>query len=260
LRPNLKIVEGRAFQTGLRELIVGRGVARQFPGASLGKTLRMRGSDWNVVGVFESGDAHESELFADAETAQSTFTRRGYSSVLALLDGDKGLTSLKDALSADPRLNTDVIQEQEYYSSQTKNFRRTIGVLAGFVTVIMGLGAIFAALNTMYAAVATRAREIATLRAIGFGGASVLTSVMVESLVLALIGGALGAAIAYLLFNNLSVSTLGQNFTQVVFNFKVTPALVVRGLIISLVIGMFGGFLPALRAARAPITTALRAG
>ena len=260
LRPNLKIVEGRAFQTGLRELIAGRGVTRQFPGAALGKTLRMRGSDWTVVGVFESGDAHESELFADAETAQSAFGRRGYSSVLALIDGDKGFDTLKDALSADPRLNTDVIQEQEYYSSQTKNFRRTIGVLAGFVTVIMGLGAIFAALNTMYAAVATRAREIATLRAIGFGGVPVLASVMVESLVLALIGGALGAAIAYVLFNNLSVSTLGQNFTQVVFNFKVTPALVVRGLIISLVIGMFGGFLPALRAARAPITTALRAG
>ena len=260
LRPNLKIVEGRGFQTGLRELIVGRGIARQFPGASVGKTLRMRGSDWTVVGMFESGDAHESELLADAEVAQSTFGRRGYSSVLAALAPDNGIKTLQDALSADPRLNTDATPEQEYYSGQTKQFRRTIGVLAGFVTVIMGLGAIFAALNTMYAAVATRAREIATLRAIGFGGMPVLASVMAESLVLALVGGALGAAIAFVLFNNLSVSTLGQNFTQVVFSFKVTPALVVRGLIISLAIGMFGGFLPALRAARAPITSALRAG
>lgn len=259
LRPQLKIVEGRAFQTGLRELIVGRGVTRQFPGAALGQTLRMRGSDWNVVGVFESGDAHESELWADAEVAQSTFGRRGYSSVLVALAGDEGLKTLKDALSADPRLNTEAQSEQDYYSSQTKNFRATIGVLAGFVTVIMGLGAVFAALNTMYAAVAVRAREIATLRAIGFGGLPVVASVMIEALVLSLIGGAIGAVIAYVLFNNMSVSTLGQNFTQVVFSFKVTPELVKLGLFISIVIGMLGGFFPALRAARAPIPTALRA-
>lgn len=259
LRPQMKIVEGRRFQPGLRELVVGRGVTRQFQGVGIGQTLRMRGSEWKVVGVFESGDAYESELWADAEVAQSTFGRQGYSSVLAAVDGAAGMKQLKDHLGADPRLTVDVQSELEYYSGQTKQFRATIGVLAGVVTLIMALGAIFAALNTMYAAVAARAREIATLRAIGFGGLPVLASVMVESMVLAVVGGALGALIAYLLFNNLSVSTLGQNFTQVVFAFKVTPPLVVGGLVIALAIGLLGGLLPAWRAARMPITTALRA-
>jgi len=257
LRPQVKIIEGRMFETGKRELIVGRGVTQQFE-AKVDQTLRFRGSDWTVVGVFESGDANESELWCDVEVAQTSFNRQGFSSVRAVLDGANGMTMFKDALTADPRLSVDVQTEQEYYSGQTKQFRATIGVLAGIVTGIMGLGAIFAALNTMYAAVATRAREIATLRALGFGGLPVVMSVMIESLVLALLGGAIGAVIAYLLFNNLSVSTLGQNFTQVVFAFKVTPALVVRGLIIAVIIGMFGGFLPAIRAARMPITTALR--
>lgn len=259
LRPQLKIVEGRTFRTGLRELIVGRGVTRQFQGAELGKTLRMRGSDWTVVGIFESGDAYDSELWTDAEVAQSTFNRGGYSSVLVGLDGANGLKTLQDNLKSDPRLTVDVKNQQEYFSGQTRNFRQQIGFLAGVVTFIMALGAIFAALNTMYAAVATRAKEIATLRAIGFGGMPVLVSVMIESLVLAFIGGALGAVIAYLLFNNFSVSTLGENFTQVVFAFKVTPALVITGLVIALVIGFFGGLLPAWRAARMPVTSALRA-
>jgi len=258
LRPQVRIIEGRLFETGKRELIVGRGVTQQFDGARVGETLRFRGSDWTVVGVFESGDANESELWCDVEVAQTSFNRQGFSSVRAVLDGESAMQTFKDALTAEPRLSVDVQTEQEYYSAQTKQFRATIGVLAGIVTGIMGLGAIFAALNTMYAAVATRAREIATLRALGFGGLPVVMSVMIESLVLALIGGAIGAVIAYLLFNNLSVSTLGQNFTQVVFAFKVTPALVVRGLIIAVIIGMFGGFLPAIRAARMPITTALR--
>jgi putative ABC transport system permease protein len=259
LRPKLRIVEGRRFKPGLKELIVGRGVTQQFQGAGLGKTLRMRGSDWTVVGVFESGDANESELWADAEVAQSAFNRQGFSSVRLELADPKGLQAVKDALTADPRVNVDVESEQSYFSGQTKNFRQTIGALAGVVTLIMALGATFAALNTMYAAVGTRSREIATLRAIGFGGFPVVLSIMIESLVLALVGGALGAALAYILFNNMAVSTLGSNFTQVVFRFAVTPALVVDGLIIAVAIGMLGGFFPALRAARQPVTTALRA-
>ena len=259
LRPQLRIVEGRRFQPGLKELIVGRGVTQQFQGAGLGKTLRMRGSDWTVVGMFHSGDANESELWADADVAQSAFNRQGFSSVRLQLADPKGLQAVKDALTADPRVNVDVESEQAYFSGQTKNFRKTIGALAGVVTFIMALGATFAALNTMYAAVGTRSREIATLRAIGFGGVPVVVSIMLESLVLALVGGALGAALAYLLFNNMAVSTLGANFTQVVFRFAVTPALVVDGLIIAVAIGMLGGFLPALRAARQPVTTALRA-
>jgi putative ABC transport system permease protein len=259
LRPQLRIVEGRMFQPGLRELIVGRGVAGQFAGVGIGETLRMRGSDWTVVGVFESGDANESELWTDVEVAQTTFNRRGYSAVRLALDGAAGLQVVKDTLAADPRVNVDVETEQEYYSGQTKQFRATIGILAGVVTAIMALGATFAALNTMYAAVGARTREIATLRALGFGGGPVVLSVMIESLVLAVAGGLAGAVIAWLLFNNLAVSTLGANFTQVVFRFSVTPDLVLRGLVIALVIGMIGGLLPALRAARLPVTTALRA-
>jgi putative ABC transport system permease protein len=260
LRPKLHIVEGRSFKPGLRELIVGRGVTRQFGGAELGKTIRMRGSEWTVVGIFESGDSHDSELWTDAEVAQSTFNRRSYSSVLAGLENPGSIAQIKAALKADPRLNSDVQTEQDYFSNQTKQFRKTIGVLAGVVTVIMALGAIFAALNTMYAAVAARSKEIATLRAIGFGGFAMLVSVMIEAVVLSLVGGAIGAAAAYLLFNGISLSTLGQNFTQVVFAFKVTPGLVITGLVIAMVVGFIGGLLPAIRAARMRVTDALRAG
>ncbi len=260
LRPSLRVVEGRMFKPGLRELVVGRGVTKQFEGVEVGKTLRMRGSEWTVVGMFESGDAHESELWTDTEIAQSSFGRSGYSSVLAGLEKEENLKSLGAALKADPRVNVDVTSQQAYFSDQTKQFRSTIGILAGVVTLIMALGAIFAALNTMYAAVATRAKEIATLRALGFGAFPVLVSVMFEALVLSLIGGLLGAIIAYLLFNNLSVSTLGANFTQVVFAFKVTPVLVGMGLAIAVVVGFIGGLLPSISAARMPVTTALRAG
>jgi len=258
LRPQLKIVGGRNFTPGLRELIVGRGVLQQFQGAAIGDTVRMRGSEWKVVGTFASGDAHDSEMWTDINVARSTFGRQGSSSVLAALDGPDGLARLRSAVAAEPRLSLDVMREQDYFSGQTKQFRKTIGRLAGVVTLIMALGAVFAALNSMYAAVAARGKEIATLRALGFGGLPVVSSVMTEALLLALAGGVLGALIAYTLFNNLSVSTLGQNFTQVVFNFKVTPQLVVRGLVIAVIIGMIGGFMPALRAARLPVTASLR--
>jgi putative ABC transport system permease protein len=258
LRPQLKIVEGRSFTPGLRELIVGRGVLRQFSGAQLGQVVRMRGSNWTVVGVFASDDANESEIWADINVARTTFGRTGSSSVRVAFDGPQAYDQIKASLSNDPRLTVDVAHEQDYLNGQTKQFRQTIGVLAGVVTMIMALGAVFAALNSMYAAVATRSKEIATLRAIGFGGLAVLVSVMIEALLLAVVGGVLGAVIAYVLFNNMSVSTLGQNFTQVVFNFKVTPELVVRGLVISVIIGMLGGLLPAIRAARLPVTVGLR--
>ena len=259
LRPQLKIVEGRRFRPGLKELIVGRGVTQQFQGARIGDRLRMRGSEWDVVGIFESRDANESELWADVAVAQSAFNRQGFSSVRLQLADAKGLATVKDALTADPRVNVDVETERSYLSGQTKQFRQTIGALALVVTIIMGLGATFAALNTMYAAVGTRSREIATLRAIGFGGFPVVVSIMLEALALAIVGGVLGAIIAFVLFNNVAVSTLGSNFTQVVFRFAVTPALVQQGLLIAVAIGMVGGFLPALRAARQPVTTALRA-
>ncbi|HVN45207.1 MAG TPA: ABC transporter permease [Steroidobacteraceae bacterium] len=258
LRPQLRIVAGRNFTPGLRELIAGRGVVQQFRGAAVGDTVRMRGSEWKVVGTFASGDAHDSEMWTDLNVARSTFGRMGSSSVLAQLDGPDGFERLKSAVAAEPRLSVDVLREQDYFSGQTRQFRKTIGFLAGVVTVIMALGAVFAALNSMYAAVAARGKEIATLRALGFGAVPVVTSVMSEALLLALAGGVAGAVIAFLLFNNVSVSTLGQSFTQVVFSFKVTPQLVVRGLIIALIIGMIGGLMPALRAARLPVTVSLR--
>jgi putative ABC transport system permease protein len=187
LRPNLEIVEGRRFTPGLRELIVGRGVANQFDGVEIGTTLRMRGSEWSVVGVFEAGNAHDSELWTGLEVAQTSFGRSGSSIVLAGLESTDSLETLKAGLQADPRLKVDVNSEQAHYSNQTKQFRAMIGGLAGAVTFIMGLGAIFAALNTMYAAVAARTREIATLRAIGFSGFPVLVSVMIEAVTLAFI-------------------------------------------------------------------------
>ena len=258
LRPALKIVEGRQFKPGLRELVVGRGVSQEFDDAQIGKTLRMRGSDWTVVGVFESRDAYESELWTDAEVAQSSFGRNGYSSVLAGVQDEKAIKSLDAALKADQRLNLAVLSQQEYFSAQSKQFRTLIAWAGGLVTVLMAIGAIFAALNSMFAAIATRAKEIATLRAIGFGGFPVLVSVMIEATALALAGGVLGALIAYALFNNLSVSTSGANFTQVVFAFKVTPELVGIGLAISVAVGLIGGLIPAAMAARQSVTTALR--
>jgi putative ABC transport system permease protein len=260
LRPQLKIIEGRKFEPGLREIIVGAGVKRLFDGVEIGNTIRMRGSDWKVVGTFEAGDANDSELWADAGTAQSAFNRgNGFSGVRVGLESPEALETLKSALAADPRLTVEVLQEQSYYSDQTKQFRNLISVLAGVVTLIMALGAIFAALNTMYAAVATRTREIATLRAIGFGAFPVLVSVMIEAVVLAFIGGVVGALIAWTMFDNLSVSTLGQSFTQVVFAFNVTASLVLTGLVIAMVIGFVGGLLPAISAARMRVTDALRA-
>lgn len=261
LRPQLKIIEGRTFQPGLREIIVGAGVKRLFDGVDIGDVIRMRGSDWNVVGTFEAGDANDSEIWADAGSAQSAFNRgNGFSAVRLGLESPEALEPLKAAFTADPRLGVEVLQEQAYYSSQTKQFRTMISVLAGVVTFIMALGAIFAALNTMYAAVATRTREIATLRAIGFGALPVLVSVMIEAIVLAFLGGVAGALLAWLLFDNLAVSTLGQSFTQVVFAFQVTASLVFTGLIIAMIIGFVGGFLPAVSAARMKVTDALRAG
>lgn len=258
LRPQLRIVEGRKFKEGLREILVGRGVARQFQGTQVGNVLRMRGSDWTVVGIFESGDANDSELWADAGAAQSAFNRNGFSSVRLGLESEGALETLRTSLTGDPRLQVDVLQERAYYSGQTRDFKRMVTALAVVVTLIMALGAIFAALNTMYAAVATRTREIATLRAIGFGALPVLVSVMIEAVVLSLLGGAIGAAIAWALFDNLSVSTLGANFTQVIFAFKVSVGLVLTGLVMAVAIGFIGGLLPAVRAARMKVTTALR--
>ncbi len=259
LRPDLRIIAGRRFEPGLNEIMVGAGVPGQFEGVDLDQSVRIRGADWRIVGVFESGNAHDSELWLDATTAQGAFNRPGYSTVLVALESPDALETLQSALAADPRLNVDAESQLEYYQRQTADSTMLIRVLTTLVTVIMALGAVFAALNSMYAAVSARTTEIATLRAIGFGSFPVVVSVLVESMLLALTGGLLGAAAAWLIFNNVAVTTLGANFTQVVFNFQVTGDLLLLGLTLALLIGFIGGLLPALRAARLPVTTALRA-
>ncbi len=261
LRPELALVEGRWFTPGLREIVAGKGAAGQFEGVKLGSILKFRGSEWTVVGTFSTGgDAHESELWTDADTARSAFGRgNSASSLVAQMASPAAIEQIKATVKADPRLQIDAMPELEYFASQSKQFTTQIGVLTGVVTAIMAIGALFGALNSMYSAVSTRQIEIATLRAIGFGGLPVVLSVLAEAMLLALSGGVLGALIAYVLFNNMTVSTLGSNFTQVAFNFRVTPALMEKGLLWALAIGLLGGLPPALKAARQPVVEALRA-
>jgi putative ABC transport system permease protein len=260
MRPEVKLVEGRLFRSGLNEIVAGRQATQQFEGVAVGRQLHFRGSTWTVVGVFDSGgDAHESELWTDADTARNAFGRTGASSVLVQLESAGALAALKDAVTQDPRFRVDVQSERAYFTSQTANFTQQIGVLTTVVAALMAIGAVFGALNTMYSAVATRRVEIATLRAIGFSGAPVVASVLAEAVALAIAGGLAGAAISYVLFNGMTVSTLGQNFTQVAFSFAVTPDLLVNGLVWSVAIGFIGGLFPAVRAARLPIVVALRA-
>jgi len=263
IRDELTIVEGRRFERGVREVIVGRKASQQFAGLSVGSRIAFRDSDWTVVGIFQSGgDVHESEIWADAEVAMSAFRRQGYQSVTATLaDGSAaGFTALKDAVSRDRRFSISVLREPEYYAKQAKILSGLINGLGYTVAAFMAIGAMFGALNCMYSAVASRQVEIATLRAIGFGGTPVVVSVMIEALLLALLGGAVGGALAYLYCDGASLSTLNFNtFSQVAFDLRVTSTLLVQGLSWALGIGAAGGLFPAIRAARLPVTVALRA-
>lgn len=258
LRPNIHLVAGRHFEPGLRELDVGEGALKQFAGLDIGSTVRLNNQRWKVVGVFASGDAHDSELWGDAESVAAAYRRSGFQSVTARLTGPEAFDRFKAAVAADPRLRVDVSTTRDYYNKQSERLTRVIRILGTGVAIIMAIGAVFGALNTMYAAIAARAREIATLRALGFTGGPVLVSVLLETLLLALAGGLLGALVAYAVFNGYTVSTLGSNFSQVVFQFQVGPSLLLRGLQWALAIGFVGGLFPALRAARIPVTTALR--
>ncbi|MBX3692310.1 ABC transporter permease [Dokdonella sp.] len=259
VRPNVKIVEGRAFTPGLREMIVGRGARNQFAGLEPGASINLNNQQWTIVGVFESGDAHESELLGDVDTVAAAYRRTGgYQSMTVRLTSPEALDSLKAAIATDPRLKVDAKTTLDYYTAQSEGLSKLIRVVGITIAVIMAIGAIFGALNTMYAAVAARAREIATLRAIGFRAPPVIVSVMLETMLLALAGGVFGGLVAWLIFDSYSVSTLGANFSQVVFQFSVSPALLSNGLKWALAIGFIGGLLPALRAASLPVTTALR--
>ena len=259
LRRNVRIIAGRRFRTGLRELIVGKDAAREFAHTSIGSTLEIGGQPWKVVGEFDSGDAHDSELWADTNVVATAFHRgSSVSSVTVRLKSPRQFDAFKAALASDPRLKVEARTTRAYYAGQAKGLTRLIRILGSIVAAIMGVGAVAGALNSMYAAVSARTREIATLRAIGFRGGPVAVSVMIETMLLALAGGAAGAGIAWLLFNNYTASTMGANFSEVVFQFRVTPQLLGSGLRWALVIGFLGGLFPALRAARMPVTEGLR--
>ncbi len=259
LRPNVRITIGRKFKPGLRELIAGKDARRQFAALEPGSTVKLNGQVWTVVGGFDSGDSHNSELWADTDIVGSAY-RRGSStsSVTVRLTAPEALDAFNAGLKADKRVQVDVSTTRSYYNSQSDTISTIIRILGTVVGGIMAIGAVFGALNSMYAAVAARTREIATLRAIGFRGTPVILSVMAETLLLALLGGALGAGLAWAIFDNYTASTLGSNFSQVVFAFKVSPALLWDGLKWALAIGLIGGLFPALRAARQPVTLGLR--
>jgi putative ABC transport system permease protein len=260
VRPEVKIVEGRMFGWGTNEVIVGRGAQSSFGNTDLGAVLPGR-TPWKVVGVFEAqGGLSESELWADAAVLAPAYQRgNSYQTVIVKLASAGGFTKFKDTLTTDPRVSVRVVREEEYYAGQSKALRYLVAALAAIVSILMGLSAIFGALNTMYTAVAARSRETATLEALGFSGSAVLISVIAEAMLLALIGGALGSLAAYLAFDGYRAATLNfQTFSQVAFAFEVTPQLMILAIIYAVFIGLIGGLFPAIRAARQPVSVALR--
>jgi len=261
VRDHFKIVQGRAFEPGRNEIMVGSGAASQFAGLDLGKTIKVGRADWLITGIFTAGGGSaESEIWADASVLQDAYERgKTYQAVYAKLTSAAAFDKFKDSLTTDPRLSVKVFRQTEYYADQSSMISKLINSLGTLIAVLMGVGAVFGALNTMYNSVSTRTREIATLRALGFGRSAVTVSVMLESLALALVGGVVGAALAYFVFNGHQTSTMNwQSFSQVTFAFQVTPQLLVGGMIWATGIGMIGGFFPAIRAARLPIASALR--
>jgi len=261
VRPEIKIVEGKMFAWGTNEVIVGRAAQSQFSKTEVGTMLQFGQTRWKIVGVFEGkGGIAESEVWADAAVLAPAYHRGSSFQVVQVKLASAGsFNQFKDALTADPRLNVKVERETDYYAAQSRVLRGLVTGLAAVVCTLMGLGAIFGALNTMYTAVAARARETATLEALGFGGSAVMISVMLEALLLSFIGGILGAIGAYLAFDGYRSATMNwQTFSQVAFAFDVTPSLMVGAIFYALFIGLVGGFFPAIRAARLPVALALR--
>ena len=258
LRSDARLLAGRAFALGKRELVVGKGALGEFAGLEIGSTIQLGQQEMQIVDVFATGDAHESELWGDAEIVQAAYNRNGYQSVTLKLINAEAFDKLKAVLSTDPRLSVDVERTRDYYATQSESLTRLLRILGIAIAAIMAVGAVFGALNTMYTAVSTRSREIATLRAIGFSSSPVVIAVMLESALLALFGGLIGAGGAWLMFDKYTATTLGQNFSQVVFAFEVSPQLMLTGLLWALSIGLAGGLLPAVSAARLPIHVALR--
>jgi putative ABC transport system permease protein len=261
LRGNFRIVEGENFTPGKFEVVVGKGASLQFAGLQVGSQLRWGTTNWTVTGIFEDrGSVAESEIWTDASVLQGAYNRgTSYQSMRVKLTSPGAMQAFKDELTSDPRLNVRVFSEKQYYEEQSRVLVALVSTIGTSIAVLMGLGAIFAALNTMYSAVSSRSREIATLRALGFGSAPVVVSVLAEALLIGLVGGAVGMLVSYFAFNGMRASTMNfATFSQITFAFTVTPALLVQGLTYALILGFIGGLLPSLRAAKLPITTGLR--
>ena len=261
VRHEASIVEGRMFEFGTNEIVVGRGASGQFAGLTVGNEFKSGQDSWKVVGIFESdGAVSETEIWCDSRVLQGAYRRgNSYQTVLAQLDNSDSFNTFRDWLTANPQVNVQVRREADYYAQQSRALSGLIQGVGFGIAALMGIGAVFGAILTMYTAVSTRSREIATLRALGFNTTSVVVSVLAESLALAAIGGVLGGIGAYLAFNGYQTSTMNfSTFSQVAFAFQVTPRLLVMGLVYALVMGLIGGLFPAVRAARLPIPTALR--
>ena len=261
VRPNARIVEGRFFEPGLTELVVGRNVPDTYAGFEPGSVVEFGGGRWTVVGVFDAGgSSYDSEVWCDASVLNQVFKRPEniFQSATARLVSAESFQAFKDAVTADPRLTVDVFRETAFYAEQSRAVSTIIRVLGFIVAIVMGVGAVFAALNTMYSAIASRSAEIATLKALGFSPASVVISFVAESIVIALAGGIVGS-LAALPFNGFTTGTINwSSFSYLAFSFRVTPEIVASGLVFSLLMGIVGGLPPALRAARLPIIVALR--
>lgn len=261
VRGNIRMIGGRRFETGKNEIIVGSGAARAFAGLDIGSELRVGQNQWKVVGIFTAeGGLPESEIWCDAEVLKPAYQRNNYQSVYAKLSSPGSFYEFKDAVTLDPQLEKPrVIRLTDFYSEQSTMITEFITGVGVIIAGLMALGALFGALNTMYGAVSARTREISTLRALGFGTLPVIVSVLTESVVVALVGGTIGAAVAYLVFNGYQASTINwQTFSQVTFAFAVTPKLLVTAIVWSAALGLIGGLFPAIRAARLPIAAALR--
>ncbi|MEX1127586.1 MAG: ABC transporter permease [Vicinamibacterales bacterium] len=261
VRPEVTIVEGRMFESGRNEIVVGRAASRQFANLSVGSGVRWGENTWQVVGIFDAnGSVAESELWCDARVLQPAYRRgNSYQSVYARLESVDSFQAVKDAMTADPRLRVTVLREQDYYAEQSRVLQTIIRTVGFIIAGLMGVGAIFGAVNTMYNAVASRTREIATLRALGFQSLPVVISVLVEAVILSLIGGVIGSLAAYLAFDGYQTATMNwQSFSQVAFAFAVTPALLAQAMVYATLMGLLGGLLPAWKAARMPVVTALR--
>lgn len=260
LRKDYRLAEGREFTPGRFELIAGRGARNQFVGLEPGQTIRFGKTAWLVTGVFEAGGSvFESELWCDVNVLQSAYQMGNFFQVVrARVDGAGGRVRLEEALGDDQRLAVDVWSEKQFYSEQAEDITALIRWIGIPISVLMAIGAVFAALNAMYASIAARARELATLRALGFGSFPTALATLLESVALAFLGGVLGCAIAWLALNGFQASTLAASFSQVVFNFAVTPDLLAQGIAAALVVGLLGGVFPSIRAATARVTVALR--